>query len=241
MRKDIMQSPYHLSAQHVSFHFGRRTVLDDISLDLEPGSITGLVGENGAGKSTFIRIISGDLYPTKGIVTVNNIPVYSLPCRARVFGVTAEAYGYPTNLRAKDIFLYYQMALKISKKRVDYFVDLFNMQNLCKKHIKKLSTGENKKVCLILALLSDSPILLLDEPFTGLDVASTQITRELIIQAKNEGKSILLVTHLFPELEKLASSSYLLFNQHLTLMDNASEEDYMQLTHSKRSLEPMAH
>lgn len=228
-RSYYMQFAYNLKADNIVYSWGKRLVLDHISLDLEPGEIIGLVGANGAGKSTFVRVISGDLRPHSGTVTVNDVPVCDLSCRAEMFGISAEAYGYPYDLSVKNLISYWKTVFHLPSDHVDNLVNIYKLTSFWTKRLRKLSTGQRKRVQLTMAFLTDAPILLLDEPFTGLDAEATILTRKLLIKAQNMGKSILLITHLFPELERLASRAYVLSDCHLSQLDNISEEGYEQL------------
>lgn len=234
-----MQFNYNLKISNVVYSWGKTPILNNISFELTPGTITGLIGANGAGKSTLVRVISGDLHAHSGTVTVNKTSVYDLPCRAEIFGVSAEAYGYPSDLSVRNLISYWKTVLHIPADRINKLVALYKIKPFWRKQLKKLSTGQRKRVQLAMAFITNPPILLLDEPFTGLDGETTQITRNLITEARDSGKAVLLITHLFPELQRLASSSYILSGHKLREFNNVDEDTYIQLLHQESLDEEM--
>jgi len=185
-----------LKSEHITKSFGRKNVLMDITFQLEKGSITGIVGENGAGKSVLMEIIVGLRRANKGTVSIIGSIGYC-PQRALVF----------PQLTVQEHFDYFSIAYGIlnrqSKKRFEELLLHFNFKKYQYEKINNLSGGTQQKLNLSLALLHEPSVLILDEPYSGFDWDTYQrfwnYTREL----KNRGCAILIVTHLLNDKERL--------------------------------------
>jgi ABC-2 type transport system ATP-binding protein len=184
--------------------------LDGISLDVKQGEIRGFIGPNGAGKSTTIKILSGVLYPTSGYVNVNGFE----PWKQRekyvknigvVFGQKQQLW---LDLPSVDTFHLnkeiYDIPEEKFKANRDYFVKLFDLQEIIIRPARQLSLGEKMKCELIAALLHDPKIVFLDEPTIGLDVFSKEKIRQFIKKVnKDKGITFLLTTHDLDDIENL--------------------------------------
>ncbi|MCM2326079.1 MAG: ATP-binding cassette domain-containing protein [Candidatus Woesearchaeota archaeon] len=184
--------------------------LDGISLDVKQGEIRGFIGPNGAGKSTTIKILSGVLYPTSGYVSVNGFE----PWKQRekyvknigvVFGQKQQLW---LDLPSVDTFHLnkeiYDIPQELFTKNLDYFVKLFDLEDIIRRPARQLSLGEKMKCELIAALLHDPKIVFLDEPTIGLDVLSKEKIRQFIKKVnKDKGITFLLTTHDLDDIENL--------------------------------------
>ncbi|MDX1762524.1 MAG: ABC transporter ATP-binding protein [Christiangramia sp.] len=182
--------------EHIAKSFGKNKVLKDISLQLEAGSITGIVGENGSGKSVLMEIIVGVRSANKG--TVNKY--------GRIGYCPQNTILFP-HLTVQEHFTYFSVAYTIGKKqmktRSDELLHHFNYKKYLQEKIINLSGGTQQKLNLSLALLHDPDLLILDEPYNGFDWDTYQRFWDYTNNLKKRGCAILIVTHLLSETERL--------------------------------------
>ncbi len=186
--------------------------VDDISFKINRGEIIGYIGKNGAGKSTTIKILSGILLPTSGVVTVDGIVPYKNRIKnARkigvVFGQRSQLYW---DLPVIDSFCFlrklYQVDHDTYQQNMNYFDEFFSLQDLLDRPVRKLSLGQRMKCDLCAALLHSPEILYLDEPTIGLDILTKNNVREFIKKINQEKKiTVMLTTHDIEDIEHLSS------------------------------------
>ncbi|NRA36757.1 MAG: ABC transporter ATP-binding protein [Planctomycetes bacterium] len=198
-----------LSAQHLVKNYGNIQALHDVSLELRKGEVLGFLGPNGAGKSTTMKIISGYVSPSAGIVTINGFDLskQSLDCRKQIGYLPQQAplYDDMTVAAYLDHVARLKHVEKNSRRReVVTAIEAANLQEVEKRHIRKLSGGNQRRVGLAQALIGSPPILILDEPTAGLDPAQVANFRDLILRL-SEDHSILLSTHVLAEVEACCS------------------------------------
>lgn len=184
--------------------------IDGISFTIEAGEFTGYVGPNGAGKSTTIKTLAGILVPTSGDVRVDGLVPYKKRTEnARRIGVI---FGQRTqlwwDLPAIEGFhllgKIYDVDSREIKKRIDYFVDLLELDELLDQPVRKLSLGQKTRCELVGALLHRPKLLFLDEPTIGLDIVAKQQVREFLLRInREEGTTILLTSHDLDDIEQL--------------------------------------
>lgn len=182
----------------------------DISFSIKEGELVGLIGENGAGKSTIMKMMSGILSPDEGLITVNGI----VPYRQRIENAknVGVVFGQRTRLQwdlpMRDSFdLYkeiYKIDTEIFHKNVEAFVDMLNMGSFYSTPVRQLSLGQRMKVEISLSLLHNPPILYLDEPTIGLDVFAKHQIRDFIReQNRIKGTTTILTSHDMKDLEEV--------------------------------------
>lgn len=208
-----------LSVQNITKHYGTSCVLDGISLDLEPGKITGLLGPNGAGKSTLIRIINRILSKDDGEVLFQGISMKDEDLNR--IGYLPEERGLYRSMTVMEQGVYFARLKGLSKQAAQQTVlqwlDRMAIADWKDKRIQDLSKGMSQKFQLITALLHNPDLIILDEPFSGFDPVNRKIAHELLIELKAEGKSILLSTHDMESVESLCDEIHLLHNQRFLL------------------------
>ncbi|WP_457751830.1 ABC transporter ATP-binding protein [Thermococcus sp.] len=180
--------------------FGSTVAVNGISFTVHDREIYGLLGPNGSGKSTTMKILAGILTPTSGRVTVNGIDVSEDPIGVkRITGYVPETPVLYESLTPVELFNFVGSVRGIPRdvlqERVDKLVKAFGIESYLGEMIGSLSFGTKQKVSLITALLHDPEVLILDESMNGLDPKSARILRELLLQFKEEGKSIVFSTH----------------------------------------------
>lgn len=186
------------------------TAVDDISFHIEPGELVAYVGQNGAGKSTTIKMMTGILTPSAGDIRVNGlVPYENRKANARNIGVV---FGQRTQLwwdlplrESYDLLrAIYRLPYKQYKTNLDFFTELLDLGEFLDQPVRKLSLGQRMRADLAASLLHDPPILLLDEPSIGLDVLAKEKTRRFIREVNREkNTTILLTTHDVEEIESL--------------------------------------
>lgn len=187
--------------------YGSQKAIDSLSFELRPGEIVGFLGPNGAGKSTTMKLLTGYLRPTEGRAVVNGHDLAEVPMRARrAIGYLPEHNPLYLDMYVREFLRFvgrlYGMRAKPLKMRVDEMVRLCGLSEEQHKKIGQLSKGYRQRVGLAQALLHDPPVLILDEPTTGLDPNQLTEIRNLIRTA-GANKTVLFSTHIMQEVEAL--------------------------------------
>ncbi len=175
-----------LAARDISKSFGRRRVLSGLDLEIAAGDLVAVVGENGTGKTTLMRILAGDLRPDKGSITIDGRPGY---CPQAV--VLDDALTVNQNVR------YFQAAYRLaSADRADELIEQLGFAAARGQRAGTLSGGTRQKLSLVLALMHDPPVLLLDEPYQGFDWETYLAFWELAGELRGRGTATVIISHL---------------------------------------------
>jgi sodium transport system ATP-binding protein len=233
-------------------HFGSVKAVDGVSFRARNGAITGLLGHNGAGKSTSLRILYGLLRADSGSAAVDGVDVLTDPrgAQARV-GVMTDAHGLYPRLTAREHIQYFAGLRGLSRvmtmQRTDLLLRKLGMEEIADRRAEGFSQGEKMKVCLARSLVHDPGNIIMDEPTNGLDVMTTRSVRSLLQQLKAENKCILLSSHIMQEISALCdeviviAEGRVLFQGSLDALAahtgiNDLEEAFVQLTgHAQES------
>ena len=198
-----------IKVEHLVKRFGLRKAVDDISFEVEKGTVLGFLGPNGAGKTTTIRMMAGYLPATSGRIWVNGIDVNEDPVRAqRQIGYMPENTPLYDEMTAGG-FLEFVAEIRGFRgaersRRVDEVLDSCMLGSVRHQPIETLSKGYRRRTCLAQTLIHDPPVLLLDEPTEGLDPNQKQVVRDMIERMAKD-KIIMLSTHVLEEVEALCS------------------------------------
>lgn len=172
-----------------------------IDLVLESGSVLALLGENGAGKSTFFNLLTGNLEPTKGTVKLENqlIAPESYEVKRKI-GYLPQNLSFPDWITGKEILTYSSMIHNSNnpKNSIDHQIDTWQLANFIKLPTKHYSHGMKKRVGLGLALLHNPKLLILDEPFSGLDITQTKFLMRIIKERSEKQQTTIISTHIVP-------------------------------------------
>ncbi|MEM2541887.1 MAG: ABC transporter ATP-binding protein [Candidatus Korarchaeum sp.] len=191
-------------------YFGDLRAVDGVTFKVEKGSIFGLLGPNGAGKTTTLRMIYGVLRPDGGEVRVMGTDVWREPKTARgLMGVMPEDTGIYPRLTAEENLIYFGKMRGMEphelRRRVNELLDALGLKEKRFTIADKLSKGQRQKVAFARAILSEPPILVLDEPTLGVDVMSAREIRDMILAYARSGKTVILSTHNMWEAERLCT------------------------------------
>ncbi|MBM7650872.1 ABC transporter ATP-binding protein [Neobacillus cucumis] len=189
----------------VSKSFGKKEVLHNVNLSVEPGQIYGLIGPSGSGKTTMVKMIVGMDRPTKGNVQVLNTNVPNLNLLQKI-GYMAQADALYTDLTGEENLAFFASLFKlkkdVQKERIAYAANLVNLTPDLKKKVQDYSGGMKRRLSLAVALIQDPQVLVLDEPTVGIDPELRLSIWAEIRRLKHEGKTILVTTHVMDEAEK---------------------------------------
>jgi lipopolysaccharide export system ATP-binding protein len=211
-------------------HFGGRSVLNDFSLSIFRNEVVGLLGANGAGKTTFFHIIMGLIGPDTGSVIFNGQDISSLPIHKRAkmgIGYLAQEPSIFRNLSVEDNILCILETLPLTKQKrlekLEETLSELNLSHLAKRKAQLLSGGEKRRVEIAKALITNPSLLLLDEPFANVDPITISDVKKTIQYLKNRGISILITDHNAREIFSFVDRIYLLQKGQLLAEGSAKE------------------
>ncbi|MFA5603353.1 MAG: ATP-binding cassette domain-containing protein [Bacilli bacterium] len=192
-----------LKISNISKSYGEFLAVDDLSFTVKPGEIFGLLGVNGAGKTTTFRMIMGLLDADKGEVTLNGKKIdYSITDK---IGFLTEERSLLTKLTVKEQCLFYGTLKGMTKERIlerlDELLEYFQIPEYKDRKIKELSKGNQQKIQFITAILNEPELLILDEPFAGLDPINVELFQNEIIKMAENGSMIIFSTHRMDHVE----------------------------------------
>jgi ABC-2 type transport system ATP-binding protein len=199
-----------IEASKLTKQFGSVNALTGLNFKVEPGEIYGLLGPNGAGKTTTIKAIMGLVDPTSGWVRVEgyNPATNSIEVKSRI-GYVAEKPILYESLSARDFFEFIASIRKIDQASVNRILsqlgDAFDISNYFDAPIATLSTGMKQKVALIAAFIHQPPVLLLDEPLSGLDAKTSRLVKDLLLLHAKKGGAVLFSTHIMEVAENICT------------------------------------
>lgn len=221
--KQEIKTDYAVETICLTKRYGDKAAVRQLNLKVREREIYGFIGKNGAGKSTALKMISGIAAPTEGEVRLFGKPVND-PFIRRRLGILIEAPGLYPNMTARQNVVMKAKCLGITdEKSVDNVLELTGMQHAGKKHVKHFSMGMKQRLGLALALLGNPDLLILDEPINGLDPEGIRKLRQLIVWLNEEGKTILLSSHILGELSKISTNYGIIKNGEL--LEQLSKEE----------------
>ncbi len=214
-----------LKVENVTKYYGDVLAVDDLSFTIDDGEIFGLLGVNGAGKTTTFRMIMSLLEPTKGKITLNGKPVgYDV---SEKIGFLTEERSLLTKLTVKDQVIYYATLKGMKEsdilKKLDYWLDRFGISEYKERKIKELSKGNQQKIQFITAIIHEPDLLVLDEPFTGLDPINVELFMDVIREFKEKGKMIIFSSHRMEHVELFCEKLVILLKGKTVLSGSLKE------------------
>ena len=201
-----------LDVKELTKSFNTNIVLDNISFDVEEGVIFGLLGPNGAGKTTMIRIILDILRADHGDIDIFGRK-FDDALKARI-GYLPEERGLYQKITVFECLKYFAELKEVKKSddKIDFWLNKVELYDYKSKKIEELSKGMQQKVQLVAAFIHNPELLILDEPFSGLDPINTKLIKDILVDLKREGKTIILSTHQMDQVERMCDR-ILMINQ----------------------------
>ncbi|MCX6060133.1 MAG: ATP-binding cassette domain-containing protein [Chloroflexi bacterium] len=206
-----------IEVHELSKSFGKIKAVQSVSFSAANGQITGLLGPNGAGKSTTLRMLYTLIKPDSGFARIDGFDITESPINVqRHIGVLSDAQGLYPRLTARENIRYFGRLHDLNglelEQRIEGLLAVLDMQSIADRKTEGFSTGEQLKVAIARALVHDPKNVLLDEPTNGLDVKSTRAMRQLIYKLREQGKCILLTSHIMQEVAALCDHIVIISN-----------------------------
>jgi ABC-2 type transport system ATP-binding protein len=217
-----------ISCRDLTRRFGDTLAVDHVSFDLADGAVCALLGPNGAGKSTTLAMLSGLLAPTEGEARVAGVPVKpgSLELRRRI-GVLPENLGLFDDLTVEEHLLLtadvYRVPRRPAQSRIDQLLRLLDLEQGRHTFAAQCSHGMRKKTAIAMALLPQPQVLLLDEPFEGVDPVTAKLMQQTLRQIASRGVTTLMATHVLASVEQVATEVMILREGRMVWRALASE------------------
>jgi len=216
-----------IRAEGLTKRFGKATALDGLTFQVERGEVFGFIGPNGAGKTTTLRILAGLCRPSSGLVQVDGVPVQHDPVALRrMTGYMPDFFGVYDAMTSAEYLAFYASCYRVPRRAIEGLVaDLLQLVSLTGKRdarVDTLSRGMKQRLCLARALVHDPGVLLLDEPASGLDPRARAEMRELVSALSELGKTVLLSSHILPELAEMCSSFGIIHNGRMVAVGPAA-------------------
>ena len=184
-----------ITCSQITLGYGDRAVLTDFSAEFKAGTITAILGANGCGKSTLLTALSGDLLPKSGEIVLHSksIHQYSVKELSLLRSFAAQSHHYWMAYTASEIL--HLGHDSVSQERFRYLFDALGLESFLRQSVTTLSGGQLQRIEIARALMRETPIVLLDEPFASQDLASISKIQKLLITERAAGKTIILVAH----------------------------------------------
>jgi ABC-2 type transport system ATP-binding protein len=193
-----------IELQQLTKRYGDKVAVDGVSAAIRPGVVTGFLGPNGAGKSTTMRMILGLDRPTSGVALVSGRPYAELSAPLAEVGALLDAKAVDRGRSARSHLLALGATVGVGGRRVDEVLAAVGLTEVAHKPAGSFSLGMGQRLGIAAALLADPAVLILDEPVNGLDVDGIQWIRALLAELAEEGRTVLLSSHLMSEMQLVA-------------------------------------
>lgn len=195
-----------LELQHLKKYYATQKAVDDISFSLEPGSIFGLLGPNGAGKTTLLRMITGIFYCDEGTILFEGKPFHPQSDIIKI-GYMPEERGLYKKMKIGEQALYLAQLKGLSRseamEKVKYWFAKLDMQSWWNKKVEDLSKGMGQKLQFVTTVLHEPKLIILDEPFSGLDPINANLIKDQIYDLAQKGSTIIFSTHRMEQVEEI--------------------------------------
>jgi ABC-2 type transport system ATP-binding protein len=196
---------------HVTKTFGKHVAVNDLSLEVPERSVYGFIGPNGSGKTTTLRMIMRILHPDEGAITV--LGEHSLGAATNRVGYLPEERGLYKQMKVREILRFYAelKGFRNSKTAIDGWLERLGLADWADKKVEALSKGMSQKVQFIATVVSRPELVLLDEPFSGLDPVNAEVLREAVLDLRRDGATVIFSTHDMAVAEKMCDFIFMIY------------------------------
>lgn len=216
--------------------------LKSLTMEVRKGEVFGLLGPNGSGKTTTMKLLLGLLFPTEGEISILGKPATDVSKNERIGYLPEESYLYRF-LNAEETLDFYgrlfRLPADVRKQRTNELLELVKVSHARKRQLKEYSKGMTRRIGLAQALINDPELILLDEPTSGLDPLGNRDMKDLIIKLKEQGKTIVMCSHLLADVQDVCDRIAILYGGELKVMGRVDElvkeQDATQIRSSKLS------
>ena len=212
-----------IEVQHLTKRFGETLAVDDLSFTVKPGMVTGFLGPNGSGKSTTMRMILGLNTPTSGTATVNGKRFSELKAPLREVGALLDAKALHPGRSARNQLRSLALANHLDASRVDEVLDIVGLSEVADRRAGEFSLGMSQRLGIASALLGDPGTLMFDEPINGLDPEGIRWVRDFFQQLADEGRTVLVSSHLMSEMA-LTAEHFIIIGKGRLITEGSKEE-----------------
>jgi len=208
--------------------WGRQKVkaLNSLSLEVQRGEVFGLLGPNGSGKTTTMKLLLGLLFPTEGEISILGKPASDVSKNEKIGYLPEESYLYRF-LNAEETLDFYGRLFNMTsaerKRRTDELLERVGIQHARRRQLKEYSKGMTRRIGLAQALINDPDLVLLDEPTSGLDPQGSRDMKDLILKLKSEGKTVVMCSHLLPDVQDVCDRVAILYGGELKELGRVDE------------------
>jgi ABC-2 type transport system ATP-binding protein len=208
--------------------WGRQKVraLKGLDLEIYRGEVFGLLGPNGSGKTTTIKLLLGLLFPTEGEALVFGRPASDVAKNERLGYLPEESYLYRFLTADETLDFYsrlFDMPPEVRKERIDSLIEMVGLEKARKRQLQEYSKGMTRRIGLAQALINDPELILLDEPTSGLDPIGTREMKDMILRLKDEGKTIVMCSHLLADVQDVCDRIAILHQGELKELGRVDE------------------
>lgn len=222
-----------LVVDSINKSFAQLHVIKDLSMEVREGSIFGFLGPNGAGKTTTMRMILDILRPDSGHITWNGRDVREVPRRS--WGYLPEERGLYPKVSVEDQLVFLARLHGLSKsaahQHLDEWLERFQISSYRKKKVEELSKGNQQKIQFMAAIVHDPEILIMDEPFSGLDPVNANVLKDALLEMRNRGKTLIFSTHQLEQVEEMCED-ILIINKGQTIIAGSVRDVKRQHGHN---------
>jgi ABC-2 type transport system ATP-binding protein len=235
-----------LSLKNVSKNFGANYAVDDVSFEIRPGEIFSLIGPNGSGKTTIIKMIAGLLIPLSGTIEVDGNNVVKKPIQTKsVIGYISDEPSAWSGMTGEE-FLHFSGALwgldeAARTEAIKSWLSVFGLAGIEKDYFENYSRGNRQKFAIIAAMMHQPKLLLIDEPIVGLDPSSAEIAKQKFSEFARQGGAVLMVTHTLGVASAIATRIGILKKGKLVISGSLEELRRRTQTAADSSLEKIYH
>ena len=226
-----------LEIKNLVKNYGKFKAVNNLNLKIDTGAIFGFVGPNGAGKTTTMKIMAGLMKADSGNVFINDVDIIANPAKLKdKIGYVPDFFGVYDNLKVSEYMDFYAGTYYIPyserKEIIDNLLELVNLTEKKESYVDLLSRGMKQRLCLARSLIHSPEILILDEPASGLDPRARVEMKEILKQLKDMGKTIIISSHILPELAEMCTSIGIIERGQMVVSGTVNEI-LQKITHNK--------